>query len=162
MGTGTLHIDLDAIAANWAALNALSACDTAVVVKADAYGLGMVPVARRLARAGARQFFVASTEEGAALRQALGTGADICVFSGHMTGDAPLIREAFLTPMLNSLEQLARHRESLENGPFGVQLDTGMNRLGMAPVDWAACRDSAEAGALTLVISHLACADDAN
>jgi alanine racemase len=155
-----LHIDLDAIAANWAALNAKTACETAAVVKADAYGLGLAPVARRLARAGARRFFVANAAEGAALRQALGTGAEIFVFSGHMAGDAPLFREARLTPMLNSPEQLARHRESLEDAPFGVQLDTGMNRLGMAPVDWATCRNIAEAGALKLVISHLACADD--
>ena len=61
-------IDLDAIAANWRALDALSApsVETAAVVKADAYGLGAAAVGPALARAGARSFFVALAEEGAA------------------------------------------------------------------------------------------------
>jgi len=160
MGTGTLQIDLDAMAANWAALDAMTACESAAVVKADGYGLGVTQVARRLARAGARRFFVASAEEGATLRKALGPGPDIFVFSGHMAGDASIIRAAGLIPMLNSPEQLVRHRENLSDATFGVQLDTGMNRLGMEPADWSACRGIAETGALTLVISHLACADD--
>jgi len=160
MGTATLDIDLDAIAANWTALDAMTDCETAAVVKADAYGLGVAPVALRLARAGARRFFVASVEEGAALRNILGDGPEIFVFSGHMAGDAPLIRDALLIPMLNSPEQLTRHCESLAGAPYGVQLDTGMNRLGMEPDDWATSRATAEAGALALVISHLACADD--
>ncbi len=76
MSTGTLTIDLDAIAANWRALDALSAdrVETAATVKADAYGLGVGPVARALAQAGARTFFVAVAEEGAALREAVGPG----------------------------------------------------------------------------------------
>jgi len=160
MGTGTLQIDLDAMAANWAALDAMTGCETAAVVKADGYGLGVTPVARRLARAGARRFFVASAQEGATLRSALGAGPEIFVFSGHMAGDASMIRAADLTPMLNSPEQLVRHRENLPGAPFGVQLDTGMNRLGMEPADWSACRSMAETGAFVLVISHLACADD--
>lgn len=160
MGTGALQIDLEAIAANWAALDAMTNCQTAAVVKADAYGLGMAPVAERLAQAGARRFFVACAEEGVALRAALGPGPGIFVFSGHMAGDAPLIRDALLIPMLNSPEQFARHRDSIKDAPYGVQLDTGMNRLGFQPGDWAACRATAEPGELALVISHLACADD--
>ncbi len=160
MGTGTLQIDLDAIVTNWTAMDAMTGCETAAVVKADGYGLGVAHVARRLARAGARRFFVASAEEGATLRDALGPGPEIFVFSGHMAGDAATIRAAGLIPMLNSPEQFARHRESLTDAPYGVQLDTGMNRLGMEPADWAACRAAAEAGGLALIISHLACADD--
>ncbi|MCU4654752.1 alanine racemase [Roseibacterium sp. SDUM158016] len=160
MGTGTLHIDLDALAANWRALDAMTACETAAVVKADGYGLGAVPVARRLAREGARRFFVAVAEEGASLRNALGEGPEICVFSGHMEGDAAILAGARLTPMLNSPEQLSRHRHALPGAPYGVQLDSGMNRLGMEPADWAAVRAEAEAGPLRIVMSHLACADE--
>jgi alanine racemase len=90
-------------------------------------------VAQTLATAGARRFFVAVAEEGAVLRDALGPGPEINVFSGHMAGDAPLLRDAGLTPMLNSPEQLARHRSALPDVPYGVQLDSGMNRLGMEP-----------------------------
>lgn len=160
MATGQLHIDLDAIAANWAALDAMTAVETAAVVKADGYGLGVGPVARRLAQAGARRFFVSIAEEGVALREALGPGPEINVFSGHMEGDSGLIHEAGLIPMLNSPEQAARHRAALPDAPYGVQLDSGMNRLGMEPADWAATRGTLEAGPLTLVMSHLASADD--
>ncbi|MFW5641299.1 MAG: alanine racemase [Roseicyclus sp.] len=160
MGTGTLQIDLEAVAANWCALDAMTACETAAVVKADGYGLGAGRVARRLAREGARCFFVAVAEEGLALRSALGPGPEIRVFSGHMAGDTAALAEARLTPMLNSAEQFARHRESLPGAPYGIQLDSGMNRLGMEPAEWAALRAEAEAGPLSLVMSHLACADD--
>ncbi|MCU0828013.1 MAG: alanine racemase [Tabrizicola sp.] len=133
MATATLTIDLDAIAANWRALDRLTGPEvqTAAVVKADAYGLGVTRVARTLAHAGARRFFVAYAEEGAAVRQALGPGPQIAVLSGHCPGDTEMIHDLDLTPMLNSLEQITRHLEALPGHPFGVQLDTGMNRLGV-------------------------------
>ncbi len=160
MGTGILTIDLDAIAANWRALAALSAGQTGAVVKADAYGCGAGPVAQRLAREGARRFFVATAEEGAALRRTLGPGPEINIFSGHMAGDTALIGDHDLTPMLNSPEQVLRHRSALPAQSYGVQLDSGMNRLGMEAPEWAALRPDLEAGPLRLVMSHLACADE--
>ncbi len=162
MSTGRLTIDLDAIAANWRALDAMSGAtvQTAAVVKADAYGLGVAGVGRALAAAGARRFFVAVAEEGAALRDALGPGPEISVFSGHMAGDTDMIRDLNLVPMLNSLDQLTRHFEALPGAPFGIQLDSGMNRLGMEPGEWAAVAPLALAQGPTLVMSHLACADE--
>ncbi len=162
MGSGTLNIDLGAIVANWRALDALSAptVRTGAVVKANAYGLGVDAVCKALARAGARIFFVAIAEEGAAVRRALGPEVDICVFSGHMEGDAPLLRQHRLTPMLNSVEQLTRHVETLGDHPFGVQLDTGMNRLGMEAPEWLAVRDIVMPMRPVLVMSHLACSDE--
>jgi len=159
MGTGLLDIDLDALAANWAALDAKTGVETAAVVKADGYGLGVDKVARRLARAGVRRFFVATAEEGVTLRRQLGEGPEINVFSGHMDGDTALLRNARLIPMLNSAGQAARHRAALPDAPYGVQLDSGMNRLGMEPADWAALRADLQAGPLTLAMSHLACSD---
>ncbi len=160
MGTGTLSIDLGAIAQNWRDLDAKTECETAAVVKANAYGLGAPSVGRALARAGARTFFVAVAEEGAALRATLGKGPVIYVFSGHMEGDATLIRDSQLVPILNSVEQMLRHFEVLPGAPFGIQLDTGMNRLGMEPAEWQAVRDIALGQRPALVMSHLACADD--
>jgi len=163
MSTGTLTIDLDAVAANWRALNAMSAAtvQTAATVKADAYGLGVGPVARALANAGARSFFVAVAEEGAALREELGPGPDILVYSGHMAGDTDMIGDLALTPMLNSIQQMTRHVEALPGHRFGIQLDSGMNRLGMEPEEWAAVRDIALRQRPVLIMSHLACADEA-
>ncbi len=160
MSTAALAIDLDAISANWRALAALSTAETAAVIKADGYGLGAGRVARALARAGARRFFVAVAEEGAAVREALGPGPDICVFAGHMRGDTDMIADLGLTPMLNTLDQVTRHLEALPGHPFGVQLDTGMNRLGMEWDEWAAVAEVILAQHPVLLMSHLACADE--
>ncbi|WP_121061729.1 alanine racemase [Chachezhania antarctica] len=160
MSTGQLTIHLDAVAANWRALDAMTACETAAVVKADGYGLGADPVARTLAQAGARTFFVAAAEEGAAVRDALGPGPRIFIFSGHMAGDTDLLRAKDLTPLINSVDQMLRHVESLPGHTFGLQLDTGMNRLGLEAAEWAALREIALPLSPALVMSHLACADE--
>jgi alanine racemase len=162
MSTGRLTIDLDALADNWRALDAMSGPEvqTAAVVKADGYGLGVGKVARALAAAGARRFFVAVAEEGWAVRDALGPGPEIGVFAGHMAGDTDMIHDLNLVPMLNSIEQMTRHFEALPGHPFGVQLDSGMNRLGMEPGEWAAVRDLVLEQGPRLLMSHLACADE--
>ena len=160
MSTGFLTVDVDALVANWRALDAMSDVETAAVVKADGYGLGAAKMARALARAGARKFFVAVAEEGAAVRQALGPNPEICVFSGHMRGDTEMIADLMLTPMLNTVGQVTRHFESLPGHPFGIQLDTGMNRLGMEIGEWAAIAELALGAGPMLVMSHLACADE--
>jgi alanine racemase len=160
MGTGQLNIDLAAVVANWRALDAMTGCETGAVVKADAFGLGAVEVTQALARAGARHFFVATAEEGAELRRAVGPGLQISLFSGHMDGDCDLIRDHDLTPMLNSVDQLLRHVERTPRASFGIQLDTGMNRLGMEPGEWAALRDIAIRQMPVMIMSHLACGDE--
>ncbi|GAA6207708.1 alanine racemase [Cognatishimia sp. WU-CL00825] len=138
----------------------MTQCETAAVVKADGYGLGASRVARALANAGARRFFVAAAEEASAVREAVGTGPEINVFSGHMAGDTDMIADLGLTPMINSLDQLLRHVEALPGHAFGIQLDTGMNRLGMEPAEWSAVRSIAEDQNPSLIMSHLACADE--
>ncbi len=162
MATASLSIDLDAIAANWQALDRHSApgVQTAAVVKADAYGTGIARTGPALARAGARRFFVAVAEEGAALRQVLGPGPQIAILGGHMAGDTEMIHDLDLTPMLNSLQQVTRHLEALPRHPFGIQLDTGMNRLGMELAEWQAVAPIVLAARPELLMSHLACADE--
>ena len=160
MATGELTIDLQAVVANWRALDAMGEAETAAVVKADGYGLGAGAVARALSDAGARSFFVADASEGAALRSAIGDAADVFVFGGHQSGDTEAISAHRLTPLLNSPEQWRLHREALPEHPFGIQLDTGMSRLGFQPPDWSACREELLAARPALVMSHLACADE--
>ncbi|SDD98706.1 alanine racemase [Ruegeria marina] len=159
MSTAHLTIDLDALADNWRALDARTKSETAAVVKANGYGLGAGRVAAQLAQAGARKFFVAVAEEGAAVRKAVGPGPMIGVFSGHMEGDAGILRANALTPMINSVDQMLRHVERLPGHRFGIQLDTGMNRLGLEPDDWAQLRDIALGQNPVLIMSHLACSD---
>ncbi len=162
MAQAQLDISLSALKANWRALDSASAAgvQTGATVKANGYGLGAGHVAHALASAGARRFFVAMAEEGTAVRAAIGLDLPIHVYGGHMEGDARLISEAKLIPMLNSAEQLARHLEALPGHPFGIQLDTGMNRLGMEPAEWEAVASIALGQGPKLIMSHLACADE--
>ena len=160
MSTARLTINLHALASNWRALNAKTDVETGAVVKADAYGLGVGPVSATLAEEGVRKFFVAVAEEGAAVRKAIGPGPMIGVFSGHMEGDADLLRDHDLTPLINSPEQFARHQQAMPDHAFGIQLDTGMNRLGLEPTDWAELRPKAEPLKPALIMSHLACSDE--
>ncbi|MEM9223076.1 MAG: alanine racemase [Pseudomonadota bacterium] len=147
--TGHLTIDLSAIAANWASLAARTAAECGAVVKANAYGCGLEPVCRALARAGCRSFFVATAREGHALRTAL-PDVTIYVLNGVFE-DVARAREARLIPFLSSQEALS---EWPLDAPFALHVDTGFNRLGVTP-------DEAKALSVppALLASHFACAD---
>ena len=162
MATSVLQIDLGALADNWRALDALSspAVETAAVVKANAYGLGVGKAARALMKAGVKSFFVATAEEGVVLRNEVGPTPWIGLLGGHMAGDTDMIADMSLTPILNSLDQITRHFEALPGASFGVQLDTGMNRLGLEPAEWDAVRALVLKENPDLVMSHLACSDE--
>lgn len=162
MSHAELSIDLDAIVANWRALDTASgsATETSAVVKANAYGLDIAQVAPKLAASGVRTFFVATVGEGTALRAVLGTGPRIYVLGGHMPGTSKQIVAAALSPVINSIDQLTLHLEATPGRDFAVQLDTGMNRLGLEMEDWAACAELTVRANPSLVMSHLACADE--
>jgi len=148
-----LEVDLSALARNFHALSVIAGAPAHPVVKADAYGLGAGPVAKRLLTEGARVFFVARAAEGERLRAAIGPAPDIYVLDGCVPGTEATLRAAALWPVLNQPEQLAAWR-SAGGGKCGLQIDTGMNRLGFRP------EDAPEPfPGLALVMSHLACAD---
>ena len=103
-----LEIDLAGILANWRLLARQAApALCAAVVKANAYGLGAVPVARALAAAGCRMFFVATLDEGIALRRALGGTPEIAIFNGPLPGTAAEFVVHKLIPVLNDPGQIA-------------------------------------------------------
>lgn len=149
-----LSVDLSALARNFHTLQALTGTPVHPVVKADSYGLGANACATRLMAEGARTFFVARAAEGAALRTTLGSEAVIYVLDGCHDGAAPQLKAADLRPVLNQPRQLRAWREA-GGGGCGLQIDTGMNRLGFRPEDAPEAFDD-----LTLVMSHLACADE--
>ncbi len=138
------------------------------MLKADAYGLGVAPVSRRLWREGARRFFVARPAEGVALRQALGPTPDATVYvlDGCPDGSADALHAHSLVPVLNSLPQVgewaAHARRVGRSLSAALHVDTGMNRLGLRPEEARALAQSVDAlrgVEVELVISHLACAD---
>lgn len=158
MLTGHLTIDLGAIRRNWQALDALTPpdCETGAVVKADAYGCGIAKVGPTLWHAGCRCFFVATPEEGAQLRDAVGPQARIHMLSGYSADERTAFEGHDLRPILNAREQVS----AWMNGPAApamLQLDTGMNRLGLEAAELAAMGPLPDC--LTHLISHLACAD---
>ncbi len=158
-----LEIDLDAIAGNWRRLGAklTPGCLCAAVVKADAYGLGAAKVAPALAAAGCRLFFVATLDEGLALRRLL-PKVEIAVFNGLLPGTGPDFARGRLLPVLNDLGQIAAWRDfaGRRGGlPAMLHIDTGMSRLGLSPRELAAAPDALAGVALRAVLSHLACAD---
>ena len=163
-----LTVDLDAIGANWQALQARSGtAEAAAVVKADAYGLGVGPVARALHAAGARTFFVAHAAEGAELREVLGAGVPIHVFNGFMPADVEAFRGADLIPVLASPFQVRALREALpalgRSAPprVGLHIESGINRLGFTPSEIDALRaEPPTEFDISLVMSHLASADE--
>jgi alanine racemase len=163
-----LTIDLGAIADNYRRLQArLGAVPAAAVVKADAYGLGAADVAPALAAEGCRHFFVAQLAEGMALRAALGPGAVIYILNGLPPGAEPEAVAHDLQPVLNGLGQIDAWRKAAEHAgrplAAALQVDSGMSRLGLAPaeVTQLAERPGRLSGiAVSLVMSHLACADE--
>ncbi|HEY5569428.1 MAG TPA: alanine racemase [Gammaproteobacteria bacterium] len=159
--SGVLIVDLDALARNYAALRRAAApADCGAVVKANAYGLGLSPVARRLLHEGCRNFFVATLAEGLELRE-LAPRARIFVLEGVVAGAEPELAGAALVPVLNSLEQVERWSEA--GGPAALHLDTGMTRLGLSAADVATlARDAKRLRNIEIecVMTHLACADE--
>jgi alanine racemase len=160
-----LSIDLAAIAANWRLLAKRAApAEVAAVVKADAYGLGIDPVAQALFAAGARSFFVARAAEGVALR-ALLPAARIFVLDGLQGATPAEFAELALLPVLNHPHDLelwcALARERGQRLPAALHIDSGMLRLGFDAKDLgrhlALAEDALE---IALVMSHLACADE--
>lgn len=148
-----LSVDLSALARNFHTLERVSGAPVHPVVKADSYGLGAAACARRLMAEGARTFFVARAAEGVALREALGPQPVVYVLDG-CHGEATTLKAADLRPVLNQSAQLAEWRAA-DGGACGLQIDTGMNRLGFRPEDAPEPFDGLE-----LVMSHLACSDE--
>src|SRR4051812_4366301 len=162
-----LTIDLAALVANWRLLKARVRGDCGAVVKADAYGLGLAPVARALKAAGCGSFYVAHLDEGLAAREALGSAPRIAVMHGLNAGTEHDAARAGLVPVLNSPAQIRGWADFCRADDFIgeciVHVDTGMNRLGLTAAEFAALMEDASGfvGLYPLALmSHLACADE--
>lgn len=156
----TLRVDLDALAHNFRLLRDRAApAECSAVVKADAYGLGVERVVRRLLHEGCERFFVATAAEAREVRT-LAPTAEIGVFEGALASTVAALVELDARPVLNSLEQVERWRG---RGRALLNIDTGMNRLGLSAGDVGALairKDVLADLALDFVMTHLACADE--
>jgi alanine racemase len=127
-----VEVDLGALLRNGAAIAAHAGVNIVPMVKADAYGLGAVAVARTLDQLDPWGFGVATVAEGEELRR-VGIQRRIVVFSPLLPGDFDAAVRANLTPTLGTREGIERWQET--RLPWQLAIDTGMNRAG---VQWDA------------------------
>jgi alanine racemase len=163
---GVLTVDLDAIVANWRKLEKTAVpAECAGVIKADAYGCGVDPVARALADAGCKTFFVATLDEARAARAAVPSAA-IYVLSGFLQNCGDAFAKIDAKPVIGDIQELAEWdvfcRRSGWAGGAAIHIDTGMNRLGLTVADAQGILPRINSGdhGITLVMSHLACAEN--
>jgi alanine racemase len=165
---GILTVDLDAIVANWRKLEKTAVpAECAAVIKADAYGCGVEQVARALAGAGCKTFFVATLDEARTAREAL-PSAELYVLDGFFQNCGDAFAKLNCRPVIGDLNELAEWdvfcRRSGWSGGAAIHIDTGMNRLGLTLVEANGIVPRINAGdhGITLVMSHLACAESLN
>ena len=165
---GILHIDLDVLASNWRTLrDNAGGTDTAAVVKANAYGIGIEKAVPALSRAGCRTFFVAHLSEAIRAR-AVAPEAAIYVLNGLFPGTCPTYAEFALRPVLGSLEEIeewaAFSRSEGQRFHAAIHVDTGMNRLGLTVPQGLTLKDRAELQDFetALLMSHFVSAEESD
>ncbi|VAV94811.1 Alanine racemase [hydrothermal vent metagenome] len=162
----TLTIDLRAIIENYKCCSQLAGgIESAAMVKADAYGMGIEQVAPALFnKAGCRIFFIANLAEALKLRRVT-PQAIIYVLNGIFPGHLDYFARHDIRPVLNDLEQVKLWADFHPEKPLpcAIHFDTGINRLGLSPTEMeqfindAAVRQKLN---IALIMSHLACSDD--
>jgi alanine racemase len=128
-----VEVDLDALVRNARALERHARTRLLPMVKADAYGLGAVPVATALERLDPIAFGVSSIAEGDELRGA-GFTRPIVIFTPTLPRDLERVKRAGLTPSLASNDGIQRW-QALGGGAWHLAIETGMHRAGR---DWQA------------------------
>jgi alanine racemase len=132
---GVLKINLTAIAFNWEALTKRTEAECAAMVKGDAYGCGIEPVAGALAASGCKTFFVSNLPEAKRVR-AIAPKAVIYVLSGLYSGSGSAFADVNARPVINSMIEMAEWDVfvSLSGwaGSCALNVDTGVSRLGLS------------------------------
>jgi len=134
------------------------------VVKANAYGHGLLPVSETLFAQGCRSFAVTDALEGKILREGLRSKdsehIEIAVLSGIFDPeDADLCQRFLLSPVLSERSQLSLLNAANFSGNVWIKVDTGMHRIGAEDVT-SFCQAISETPIkLAGIMSHLACAD---
>lgn len=159
-----LEIDLDKLAANFAAVAAAVSTPIIAVVKDDAYGFGAVPSAAAFVRAGAAMLAVTTLDEALELREG-GITAPILVFEPPLSAEvAACFAEYNLTATLDGAQAVAALAEAPEAVACHIKLNTGMNRFGANPADLPDLLRAARSAGLNVqgLYSHLATALEAD
>ncbi len=159
-------VDLDVLAGNLRAIRAHVGVPVMAIVKANAYGHGLVPVAHHLQAQGVEQLGVAFVEEGMALRRA-GITVPILVLGGILGRQVGQLIQHDLEITVSSLDKLRKVEAAAERlgrkAVVHLKIDTGMERIGVHSYSCGPMIEAAAASSWCTVkgvYSHLACADD--
>jgi alanine racemase len=123
-----VEVDLGALLRNASKISSAAEVPLLPMVKADAYGLGAVRVARTLEQLDPWGYGVATIAEGEELRRSTIT-RPIIIFTPLLMGDFDAAIRANLTPTLGDADAIARWQET--ERPWHLAVDTGMNRAGV-------------------------------
>jgi alanine racemase len=157
---GILKINLTALATNWEMLAKRTDAECAAVVKGNAYGCGLDPVAGALAKSGCRTFFVSNLPEARRVR-AVAPNATIYVLNGFYSGLGPAFAEVNARPVINSSIEMAEWDVFVAAQPWGggcaLNVDTGETKLGLSMDEAAAFAQRVQTldHGISLVISRL-------
>jgi alanine racemase len=161
-----IRVDLDTLTFNLRSIRAHVGVPVMAIVKANAYGHGLVPVAQHLQEQGVEQLGVAFVEEGIALRQA-GITAPILVLGGIFGRQVAQFIAHDLEITVSSLDKLRQVEAAAEalgrKAVIHLKIDTGMERIGVHSYSARTFIEAAVASrwcVLKGLYSHLACADD--
>ena len=154
-----LSVDLAAIQANFQVVRSLvaSTVEISAVVKSDAYGLGLERVVGTLSDIGCRSFFVANVKEAIRVRRHV-TQVDINILEGLRKVGIDAYRQGRLIPVCNTPAEVCAATSN--KIAYVLNLETGFGRLGLG-LDEVRSLIHSKPRMPELVMSHLACADDA-
>jgi alanine racemase len=165
---GTLKINLANLAANYERLSKHTEAECAAVVRADAYGCGIGPIAGALWKSGCKTFFVSNLPEAKSVR-AVAPAATIYVLNGFYSGTGPAFADINARPVLNSAIELAEWDVFVAAQPWdggcAVNIDTGNSGLGLSLEEATAFAPRSQIlnHGITLMLSrlnHAATSDD--
>ena len=142
-------------------------CNVAATVKADAYGLGIKPIAKSLIKNGCNTFFVATLTEAVNLRS-INKRILIYVLNGLNDNSTEIFYKQNIIPVVNNLAQLKKaetfsfkRKKPLK---IAIHFDTGMSRLGVDKDETKILLKNKKSlvknSHIELIMSHLACADN--
>ncbi len=155
-----VEIDQEALRHNYRFLQK-SATPLMPVIKADAYGHGLLLCASLYAAEGATHLAVGSVEEACLVRQNGFTGNIIALLGIAGKEDLARIRAHNIIPVVHSFPSLRLAIEHLKDLPIALKADTGMARLGFGPSDMPEVARLLQTSSLipAFLLSHLAEAD---
>jgi alanine racemase len=158
--SGILKINLTAIASNWDRHRKRTEAECASVVKGNAYGCGIDPIASTLSKSGCKTFFVTNLPEAKRVR-ATAPNATVYVLHGLYSGTGPIFAEVNAQPVINSMVEMAEWDAFVTScqwsGGCALNVDIGEIRLGLSIEEAAALspRVHAPNHGITLLMSRL-------